>query len=142
LSPSDVDTWIAYATQFTAGEDKEAIIKRFAWLKMNSDLQARAQDDADKEKWKERWKELVKSDPNSLHYHQRLTDRLGALICASDEARDVARGLVKESRFAGPGNNPFIFTLLEKARKTPEKCPGVRGFTEADWRAVETAKPD
>jgi hypothetical protein len=30
---------------------------------------------------------------------------------------------------------------LEEGRKTPEKCPGIAGFTDEDWRRLEAIKP-
>jgi hypothetical protein len=30
---------------------------------------------------------------------------------------------------------------MEDGRKNPEKCPGVVGFTEGEWRQLDSIKP-
>jgi hypothetical protein len=30
---------------------------------------------------------------------------------------------------------------MKAARKNPETCPGVAGFTEDDWRVLEAIRP-
>jgi hypothetical protein len=33
-----------------------------------------------------------------------------------------------------------VRSRMEEGRKTPEKCPGVVGFTEQDWRVLHATK--
>lgn len=159
INPSEVDGWIAAATQFVAGERKDLINQRFDRLKPH--FQSGAEDDADAAKWAELARQSQVSDPNGTHHRRRLATFLGDLACgphSSDGAPYVARGLmgqrvpwwhVSRSLFGetGPGRLAALGDQLgavrdrmKAGRKDPDKCPGVAGFTEDDWKQLDSIK--
>jgi hypothetical protein len=82
-------------------------------------------------------------DPTGAQYRQRLATFLGNLACGSEDAPYIARGLITSFRLAVSGDGyEVVRTRMEEGRKTPEKCPGVVGFTEDDWHRLEKIKPE
>jgi uncharacterized protein YjbI with pentapeptide repeats len=145
LTPSDVDAWIAAATQFASAHSRDDIVNRFDRLKKG--FQTPDQDAADVVKWKGLEDSYRSSDPDGAQHRQRLVKFLGGLACEPADspfvARFLARGLARqEYRLAALGDQFAAFRAhLEEGRKTPEKCPGVAGFTEGDWRRLEAIQP-
>ena len=141
LTEADLDTWIAAATAFAHERDK-AKTQRFARLKPP---QTTEQDASDQAEWAELAKRSLALDPDGGQYRHRLVTILGDLACAPDAAPYVARGLVGNelpSRLPSLGDQlESVRTRMKEGRRTPETCPGVTGFTEKDWRALEAITP-
>jgi uncharacterized protein YjbI with pentapeptide repeats len=153
LAQSDVVTWIVSAMPFARESKKAGIVERFARLK--SEFQTGDQDAGDREKWKN-LEDLDRSrDPLGANHRQRLAAFLGDLACGFHDAPSVARGLVRQShlyfkryrprvsaRLSGLGDQLEVLRAhMEEGRKIVDKCPGVAGFTEDDWRRLEAIKP-
>jgi uncharacterized protein YjbI with pentapeptide repeats len=74
-----------------------------------------------------------------------LAHALANLICATppDDAEPpkppfVARGLIANGRLAATGPEiGHIATRMKAGQKTPSDCPGVAGFTDSDWAALD-----
>jgi hypothetical protein len=70
---------------------------------------------------------------------------LANLICATppDDAEPpkppfVARGLIANGRLAATGPEiGHIAARMKAGQKTPSDCPGVTGFTDSDWAALD-----
>ena len=145
VSPQDVDGWIAAATEFAPAKSKDDIVKRFDRLKL--DFQTPDQDAANFVKWKGLEESYRSSDPDAAQHRQRLAKFLGDLACETANSPHIARRLVRQGfitglRLAALGDQLVAFrTRLEEGRKEPEKCPGVTGFTEDDWRRLDAIKP-
>ena len=81
-------------------------------------------------------------DPVGANHRQRLAGLLGPLACAPEGAPYVARNLVGNpavydlsGRLASLGDQlDGVRARMKEGREKPEKCPGVAGFTEDDWR--------
>jgi Pentapeptide repeats (8 copies) len=140
LNDADVDDWITSAMQF---DKSDKIKKRFERLKLNPGFQTAAQDAADEAKWAELMKGSVASDPDGAHHRERLAAFLGDLACGSDGAPYVARGLIWNNRLTALRDQlAAVRARMEEGRKNPEKCPGVAGFIDKDWRKLEAIKSD
>ena len=144
LAQADIDAWIATATQFAAEKDKVEIKNRFNRLKL--DFQTAEQDAADEAKWSELTKQSLAADPDSSRSRERLTTLLGDLACGSDGEPYVARGLISNGGTDGAirlcsrrQQLTAIRDRMEEGHKTPNKCPGVAGFTDRDWLALAEA---
>jgi uncharacterized protein YjbI with pentapeptide repeats len=138
LSPYDVKYWIADATDFVREKDKENIAARFARLEPKPDHQ----EVADQPKWGGLAEISRALDPDGAQYRRRLADRLSDLACDAEGAPYVARGLVRNDLFSRLGDHfDGVRNRLKNGRNKPETCPGVAGFTEGDWRALEAIKP-
>lgn len=152
LRPADVDGWIADATQFAheadnarigvAHEaDKARIGARFARLKPDF------HDDDQEPTWPGIEEASRALDSEGAHHRQRLVVLLGDLACGRGGAPEVARALIRPhwpSSLILPALGEQLALVrdrMEEGRKTPEKCPGVAGFTEYDWRALEAINP-
>jgi uncharacterized protein YjbI with pentapeptide repeats len=151
IGQADVVRWIRSATQFAAEEDKDAIKKRFGRLKLEPPFQTAEQDTADAAKWDAVAKQSQALDPDGAHHRRRMATILGDLACGADSADgapSVARSLVRQpqgipGRLADLGDQlDAVRERMEAGRKTLEKCPGVAGFTEDDWSALNALKPD
>ncbi len=88
-------------------------------------------------------------DPDGTQYRGRLANTLNDLACDPDGAPYVARSLVGHPDQFIPGRLAELGDQLERVRKRmkdgrekPESCPGVAGFTEEDWRALEALRPN
>jgi uncharacterized protein YjbI with pentapeptide repeats len=141
LTRPDIDGWIAAATRFASADKKDHIVKRFDRLK--SDFQAHSEDVT----WSGMGEASLALDPNGAQHRQRLVKFLANLACEPADGTHVARGLVQQRgllyRLAMLGDQLAAFRAsLEEGRKAPEKCPGVVGFTEDDWRRLEAIKPN
>ena len=144
MTQSDIDGWIAAATQFAPEVFKSRIIQRFARLKPH--FQTADQEARDAKGWKTLADSDKARDPTGVQHRRRLVTILGDLACGSHGAPYVARGLLPTP--LAPGGLAALGDQLdpvrarmEEGRKTPEKCPGVTGFTEEDWRQLEAIKP-
>ena len=142
LIDADIDRWIAAATASAGEEDKDKITQRFDRLKLVGPTEWDASDQAE---WAELAKRSLALDPDGGQYRHRLVTILGDLACAPDAAPYVARGLVGNelpSRLPSLGDQlESVRTRMKEGRRTPETCPGVTGFTEKDWRALEAITP-
>ena len=151
LTQSVADKWRSTAIKFAPEFQKGAIAARFVRLKPN--FQADEQDDEDMARWS--WEVSVQHDPSSGPLHlRRLARILGDLACTVDGAPYVARALVapryfsitsftKESRLSTLGEQlNVVRDRMKEGRKNREACPGVAGFTEDDWRALDALNAD
>ena len=149
LTDDDVEGWIAAATQLGEDEYKKIVRKRFERLNLNPGFQPPEEDAADVARWAELTKQSLASDPDGARHRQRLAELLGNLACGSDGAPYVARALMGWPNDGYPARLAALRDQLgpvrermEAGRNEPDKCPGVVGFTEDDWRALEALKPD
>jgi uncharacterized protein YjbI with pentapeptide repeats len=150
LEQREVDDWIASSTQFAAEKDKGAVKRRFDRLKQEPGFQTPEKDAADASTWATREKQSQESDPVGAHYRERLAAMLGELACDAYGAPHVARGLIGSvdvdkilaGRLAalrdqlGP-----VRERMKAGRKDPEKCKGVVGLTEYEWKELDAVKP-
>ena len=135
LTPADVEAWITVATQFASEENKAAIAELFARLK--PDFREGVQEAT----WSGMQEASFALDPDGAQHRQRLAKLFGDLACDVEGAY-VARGLFESHRLTALRDQLGAFrTRLEEGRKTSEKCPGVAGFTEDDWRRLDAIKP-
>ena len=147
LTPYDVNNWVAVATEF-ANDPKTTIADRFN--RLTERYQTAEQDAADTGMWNRLEQQSLRSDPSGVYHRSRLAIVLGELACDSDGAPYVARALINEDRvldlaprLAALGDQlDTVRARMEEGRKAPERCAGVVGFTEDDWRRLETIKPD
>jgi hypothetical protein len=80
-------------------------------------------------------------DPDGAQHRRRLATMLGDLSCGADGAPYVARALVR-LRLAALGDQlDGVRDRIKVGRNDPEKCPGVSGFTESEWRQLDAIKP-
>jgi uncharacterized protein YjbI with pentapeptide repeats len=149
LSQSDINGWVADATRFASTETRGKIDQRFARLK--PDFQAADQDGSDRQRWKSLEDLDQARDPRSANHRQRLVILLGDLACGAVAAPYIARQLIGTGLpdLVTPSRLPDLGDQLERVRKRmkdgrekPESCPGVAGFTEEDWRALEALRPN
>jgi hypothetical protein len=153
LAQSDVDMWIAAATESVLEEDKAEIVERFARLKR--DFQTFDQAAPDQPAWSGLAEASLVVDPDGVQYRRRLASQLGTLVCDRDAAPYLAHGLVSPLRSAGSGlilgegRLAALGDQLEGVRKRmkagrakTEACPGVAGLTEDDWRQLDEIKPN
>jgi hypothetical protein len=136
------DTWIGAATQFASDKDKMRINNRF--LRLRADFR----EDTQQATWLGIQEASLALDPDGSRHRQRLAILLGDLVCTPEGAPYVARRLVGQPDFVDRGRLVALGDQLAavrdrmtEGRKTPEKCPGVSGFTENDWRALDAIKP-
>ena len=144
LTPLEVATWIGAATQTSLEKDRARVAARFDRLKP---LQTGEQDLRDEKTWKELVESGKVEDPAGAHHRYRLATILGDLACRGEGAPYVARALTRPNfvgkiRLAVLGDQlDAVRARMEAGRKSPEKCPGVAGFAEEDWRWLEEIKP-
>jgi uncharacterized protein YjbI with pentapeptide repeats len=143
LIAPDVEAWIAAATEFARETDKADVTAQFARLRPNF------QDDAQEPTWLGMQEASIALDPDGAHHRERLAALLGDLACNRDGAPYIARGLVGLLDLELPSQLAELGDQLERVRKRmkdgrekPESCPGVAGFTEEDWRALEALRPN
>jgi uncharacterized protein YjbI with pentapeptide repeats len=145
LTQTDVDAWIADATQLTPKDEKDGIVKRFGRLKKG--FQTADKDASDSARWKTfEDPNLFSSDPQR---RQRLAKAFGDLACERAGAPYIALGLIRQGditknyRLSALGDQfGSLRARMAEGRKNPEKCPGVVGFTEDDWRALDEIKDE
>ena len=142
LTAPDVDGWIAAATQFAPESDNAKIAARFARLKPDF------HDDLRQPSWSGIEEASRALDPNRARHRQRLAKILGDLACDPSHAPDVAQelttwnGYPDSSRLADLGDQlDMVRARMEEGRKNSEKCRGVVGFDEEDWRLLEAIEP-
>ena len=145
LGSPDMNAWIAAATQFADEADKAQIEARFGRLK--SDFQTDDQDGHDQETWKNLVASNNAEDPAGDQHRLRLATILGDLACDPDDAPYVALGLIRATRLEDAARLAALGDQLDtvrermnEGRKEPEKCPGVSGFTDDDWRRLDAIK--
>jgi uncharacterized protein YjbI with pentapeptide repeats len=153
VDPAEVDEWISAATQFASEENRVPIAERFARLK--PEFRETGQEPT----WPGMEEASRALDPDGANHRQHLAKLLGDLACGAEGAPYVARRLVRPGIYT---KEPGVYTLrsegyrlaslgdqfgsvrarMEEGRKTPEICPGVAGFIDNDWRALDAIKPD
>jgi hypothetical protein len=150
VTPSAVETWIPAAIQFAPASQWGVMVARFVRLKPS--FQENEQDDKDMERWSN-LDASVQHDPLDPPHLRRLAKILGDLACTADGAPYLARAFVDpryyavasstyESRLSTLGDQlNSVRDRIKDSRKNPEACPGVTGFTESDWSALDAIKP-
>jgi uncharacterized protein YjbI with pentapeptide repeats len=142
LMEADVEKWVTDASRFAPAFEKDGIIERFDRLREEFEGATEAS------KWKSLEEAFWSTDPYGSQHQQRLAKLLSDLACKPEGAPYVARGVVH--RYVASGSLPAPLSRdqlvvfrdhMEEGRKTSEKCPGVAGFTENDWRALEAIQP-
>jgi uncharacterized protein YjbI with pentapeptide repeats len=141
LTQTDVDEWIAAATQFGPRRDGD-----MSFARLKSGYQTTEQDASDQARWGELAKQSLLLDPDGLQHRRRLADRLGDLACSAEGAPYVARSLIRWSpahaRLSALGDQlEGVRKRMKEGHEEPETCPGVIGFTEADWQALDAIPP-
>jgi uncharacterized protein YjbI with pentapeptide repeats len=142
LSDEVVANWLDAATKFAPEANKLSIHLRLNHLESN--FQTIEQDRADGEKWRSLAEVSNSPDSSSPAYRTWLARVLGDWVCASEGAPFVAEGLTfnQRDRLAALGEQlTAVRERMEEGRNNPSKCPGVAGFTEDNWRALESIKP-
>ena len=135
----DVDSWVAAATQFADADEKDEILVRFSRLKVD----AADQDAANISQWRSRQDSYRLSDPVGEHHRQRLAKFIGDLACKTSNGPYVVRGLVRWYPWASLRDQlKDVRKRLKDGRERPDICGSVAGFTEDDWRALDSIKPD
>jgi uncharacterized protein YjbI with pentapeptide repeats len=146
LESADVEKWSDSASEFATEQEMGEIVHDFDRLKPG--FGARAEDAADQAEWAELTKQSLARDPDGRHYRERLATRLGDLACDPGGAPEVARALIGTDmslggRLAALGDQlETVRKRMKDGREKPESCPGVAGFTEEDWRALEALRPN
>ena len=161
IKSADIEAWIAAATSNVKGEPsrKKAIIERF--LRLRPDAPTAGAKAPALGEWTA-WQEIsLLLDPRGEIYRRALATILGNVACEADGAPYVARRLamsdpngvpyivrraaVSDSNFprlAAVGDQlDSVRNRMKAGRKDPANCPGVVGFTEADWRQLDTLQP-
>lgn len=137
LKQSDIDAWIASAQQFANESDIDGVNSRFARLKPDF------QDDEQTPRWSGMQEASAALDPDGTHHRQRLAALLGDLACDTNDAPYVAHGLLSYGRLSTLGDQlSTVLGRMKAGRRWPESCPGVAGFSEDDWRALDAVRPD
>lgn len=146
LAQAAVDRWKNIAVQaaainaFVPDFQKAAVSERFARLAPN--FQTNEQDASDQARWGELEQQSLASDPDDAKHRRRLAKILGDLVCQANSAPYLAIGLIRYNRLASLGDQlDVVRARMEEGRKNPEKCPGVVGFTEGEWRQLDLIKP-
>ena len=140
-SSADIETWIFSATQLALASEKKEVTAGFNRLKIQ--FQTDGQDRMDDAKWKKQQTLSDRTDPKGAHHRQLLEKLLAKLACDATGAPYIARGLISNLRLDALGDRlASVRILMEEGRKASEKCPGVAGFTDDDWRRLEALTPD
>ena len=133
LTDSVVDSWIAEATQNVANPDrKHQIEQRLARLKSDG------MDADENQRLADFWKGVGKVPFDAKAYTDAVRDR----ICADDSKPHVARGMMRNGVLSQTGE--ALEDIKEEMRSNRDKidnCPGVAGFTDADWAALDEVSP-
>jgi uncharacterized protein YjbI with pentapeptide repeats len=139
-SADDVDNWIHAATEFAREEQKANIVKRFERLKASP---TGDQDAADKAKWNELETQSLAHDPKGVLLRAALAILYEQIACDEvDGAVYILRRLIIDRRFAALGDQLEGLRKRMKDGRDKSECPGVAGFTEDDWRALDAIKPE
>jgi hypothetical protein len=140
---SQVDSWIAAATEFRVRENRAGIAARFD--RLNLDFQKPDLDARDHKTWWDLIDADKMRDPDGAKHRQRLATVLANLACQPEDAPYGARGLIHRGsdRLAELRDKFAHFRArLEEGRTTLEKCPGVAGFTADDWHQLDAIIPN
>jgi hypothetical protein len=87
------------------------------------------------------WRSVCARKRRDKEGNKKLAAFLAGLICLDDSAPYVARGILRNGRVTDTDTQAAIIVdRLSKAKLDPTACPGVAGFTAADWKAVDRLK--
>jgi hypothetical protein len=142
LNDEIVANWLAASIKFAPEANKPLIQKKFIRLKF--DFQTIEQDSSDDKRWRNLAEASNSPDPSSAAYRAWLARVMGDWVCAPEGAPFVAEGLTfnQRDRLAALGEQlEAVRARMEAARESPEKCPGVTGFTDNDWKNLDSIKP-
>jgi uncharacterized protein YjbI with pentapeptide repeats len=150
LDDSIVTQWIEAGARHARDEQqKTAIRKRLISLLFG------ALETADIERTKTQWIKAQEQSLDDKTYKGELVASLRDLICSADAAKNapyVARRLLydEKGRLLATGEHIHeVASVMRMARVDPSKpgtgnpsaCPGVRGFTDADWNKLDELSP-
>ena len=148
LKREDLKEWTTAATEFASEIEMARIVARFgrvekAW---STGILQRTPEQVT---WTGMQELYAVFDLDGAQHRRRLAAILGDLACGPNGAPHVARGLVGLPEIGASGRLAALGDQLEGARTrmregrtTPDRCAGVAGFTEEDWRRLEAIKPD
>ena len=84
------------------------------------------------------WAALVTTPFDAKAY----AEGLKTIVCAKEEAPFVARGVLRNNVLAlAEQHIVLIADAMRAGRAEPDKCPGVAGFTEEDWKELDSRSP-
>ncbi len=137
----DLAQWIAEATAFAKTPlEKQAVIARFERLKTG--FRTPEEDIADIAQW-QGWAEMSQTlDPEGNRNRRVVATIFGDLACDKYVNSDVVFGLMKNLKdWSFPTDERDDFRSRMRVRsKNPAACPGVAGFTDADWRRLDAVE--
>lgn len=88
-------------------------------------------------------KETKANDPKGEKYQNALAGVIGDLACRGGEgAPYVARALIRNRFDELAIHLNTVRDRLKAGRTSPAACPGVAGFSEADWQALDNIKAE
>lgn len=135
---SDVAGWIAAASQFAPKEDKIDVAKRFA--RLNPDFQENAREPT----WMGMAEASLALDGGGPNHRQRLARLFGDLACDRYLGPHVALRYILERSGSEltllADQLDTVRARMKQGRTNPEKCPGVAGFTDEDWKLLDGLK--
>ena len=147
LTDALVDKWIKTAIEHVRDEDVEHADERKKQTeqRLNRLLVGGATTEEDA-RGRNFWNEAAENSRKlETEFPKRLAQQLGDLVCSANGAPYVARALLSNLRLRATGQNfHAIADRMKKARGEPARqegpdlsaCPGVKGFTEEDWRRL------
>lgn len=144
LDATEIEEWRTLANRGAEGLD-ETLSKRFDKLKSPID----ENDKVEARFWAEISAQAALSDPNEQKRRIDLAKIYGDLVRAEgDGAPHIARALLGDLLFVGfeplarlGDQLGAVKDQLKSGRGAQARCPGIEGFSEADWRRLEGIKP-
>ena len=137
LTPANIEAWIAVATQFARGEERDEIVMRLGRLK--DDFQTADQDKEDAATWKSFENSYYSNDLDGSQLRERLAKLLVDSACEPTGMTYFGRALMTWGLGVQLGD---MNARMKVAREKPDTCKGLVGFTEDDWRVLDAIKPD
>ncbi len=142
---AEIEEWRALAREQDAEKSRGWLDDQFEAMKQP----VNESDEAEARLWAEISKQSALSDPDERKRRIDLAIIYGDLACdGGDGAPHVARALLGDKYEGGflalarlGDQLETVRSRLKAGRRQPAKCPGTRGFTEADWRQLEAIRP-
>lgn len=138
---SAIEMWRAEAIAHVSAEGRrEAIAARFD--RLTEGAMSLAQDAELARPWRELEEDSRRDDPDRAKHNAARAKILGYFACEGGSGSPyVAQRMIAQSGVSGDRLETFRNRLRE-GRINPEKCPGVIGFTEDDWRALDNVQAE
>ncbi len=147
LTPNDVAGWREMATRHARdARAKKQIDDRF--YRLEPGAVSADEDNANTARWSG-WEEASsRLDPDRALHRGAVAGILGDLACDRDITPFLARrifigNILRGSRLASldQTNLNAVRDRMKKGRDDPKACPGVIGFTDADWQRLDAITP-